>query len=73
MLSGAGHGVKHTADRLGNGVCRDWVLTPLSNSWIITILWLCIALNRTPNIDCYWVGAIPNVGTITCDYGGPPI
>ena len=33
---------------------------PLSNSWIIIIIWLYIALNRTPNIDCYWVGAVPN-------------
>ena len=33
---------------------------PLSNSWII-IIWLYIALNRTPNIDCYWVGAVPNI------------
>ena len=23
------------------------------------IIWLYIALNRTPNIDCYWVGAVP--------------
>ena len=30
-----------------------WVLPPLSNSWIIFILWLYIALNRIPNIDCY--------------------
>ena len=37
-----------------------WVL-PLSNSWIINIIWLYIALNRTPNIDCYWVGAVPKV------------
>ena len=34
---------------------------PLSNSWIIIIIWLYIALNRTPNIDCYWVGAVPKV------------
>ena len=33
---------------------------PLSNSWIINIIWLYIALNRTPSIDCYWVGAVPN-------------
>ena len=33
----------------------------LSNSWIIHIIWLYIALNRTPNIDCYWVGAVPNL------------
>ena len=40
---------------------KPWVLPPLSNSWIINIIWLCIALNRTPNIDCYWVGAVPNI------------
>ena len=33
-----------------------WVLPPLSNSWIIIIIWIYIALNRTPNVDCYWVG-----------------
>ena len=36
-----------------------WVLPPLSNSWIISIIWVFIALKRTPNIDCYWVGAVP--------------
>ena len=25
------------------------------------IIWLYIALNRTPNIDCYWVRAVPNL------------
>ena len=40
---------------------RAWVLPPLSNSWIISIIGLYIALNRTPNIDCYWVGAVPNL------------
>ena len=25
----------------------------LSNSWIIIVIWLYVALNRTPNIDCY--------------------
>ena len=35
------------------------VLPPLSNSWIRIILWLYIALNRTPNIDCYWGGQYP--------------
>ena len=35
------------------------VLPPLSSSWIISIIELYIALNRTPNIDCYWVGAVP--------------
>ena len=34
---------------------------PLSNSWIISIIWLYIALNRTPNIDCYWGGAVPKL------------
>ena len=38
-----------------------WVLPPLSTSWIINIIWLYIALNRTPNTDCYWVGAVPKV------------
>ena len=38
-----------------------WVLPPLSNSWMITIIWLYIALNKAPNIDCYWVGAVPKV------------
>ena len=39
---------------------RPWVLPPLSNSWIIFLIWLYIALNRTPIIDCCWVGAVPN-------------
>ena len=30
-----------------------WVLPPLTNSWIILIVGLYIALNMTPNIDCY--------------------
>ena len=29
---------------------------PISNSWIIIVIWLYIALNRTLNIDCYWGG-----------------
>ena len=33
---------------------------PLSNSWIIIIIRLYIALNRTPNTDCYWGRAVPN-------------
>ena len=36
------------------------ILPPLSNSWIILIIRLYTALNRTPDIDCYWVGAVPN-------------
>ena len=39
----------------------DWVLPPLSNSWILVIIWLYLALNRTRNIDCYsGGGAVPN-------------
>ena len=34
---------------------------PLSNSWIIVLIWLCKALNRTPNIDSYWVGGCTQV------------
>ena len=30
-----------------------WVLPTLSNSGIITIIWLYLALKRTPKIDCY--------------------
>ena len=41
-----------TPDLTPNGGL-GWVLPPLSNSWIILILWLYVALNRTPNIDCY--------------------
>ena len=37
------------------------VLPPLSNSWILSIIWLYIALKRTPYIDGYWVGAVPNL------------
>ena len=42
---------------LTNG--KRWVLPPLSNSWMISIIWLYIALNRTPNIGCCWGGAVP--------------
>ena len=38
-----------------------WILPPLSNSWIINMIWLYIVLNRTPNVDCYWVGAVPKL------------
>ena len=44
-------------------IINHWVLPPLSNSWIIIIIWLYTALNRTPNIDCYWVGAVPKLIT----------
>ena len=40
----------------------DWVLPPLTNSWIINIIiGLYIALNRTPKIHCFLVGALPKV------------
>ena len=39
-----------------------WVVPPVSNSWIITKMWVYVALNRTHNIDCYWGGAVPNLG-----------
>ena len=43
-----------------SGLCFGFKLgtAPLSNSWIIIIIWLYIALKRTPNIDCYWVGGL---------------
>ena len=43
--------------------CKPSVLPPLTNSWIIVIICLYIALNRTPNINCYLGGggAVPNV------------
>ena len=34
------------------------VLPPLSNSWIIFIVYVYIVPNMTPSIDCYWVGAV---------------
>ena len=36
-----------------------WVLPPLDKHFNMVIY---IALNRTPNIDCYWVGAVPKFG-----------
>ena len=33
---------------------------PLSNTWIISRIWLYVALNRTPNMDCYWGGQYPS-------------
>ena len=32
---------------------------PFGNSWIIIIIGLSTALDRTPNIDCDRVGAVP--------------
>ena len=37
---------------------------PLSNSWIIIRIWAYIALNRTPNMDCYWMGQYPKAFTM---------
>ena len=48
-------------------VSLAWVLPPLSNSWIIFIVWLYIALNKTPNIDCYWGGQYPKFGDGPCE------
>ena len=48
---------------------RVWVLPPLSNSWIIVIIWLYIGLTRTPNIICYWVGAVPKIGVKVLGFG----
>ena len=36
----------------------------------VPLVWLYIALNRTPNIDCYWVGAVPNLNPRV--WGGVP-
>ena len=50
-------------------LCLHWILPPLSNSWVINTIWLHIALSRTPNIDCSWVGAVPNVYTVLPQLG----
>ena len=31
-----------------------------------------IAINRTPNIDCYWLGAVPNLNRMDDEAGGVP-
>ena len=38
-----------------------WIRPPLSNSWVIFIIWIYGALNSSPNTDCYCMGAVPNV------------
>ena len=48
--------VRDPISRLQNSVKGPyiaWILPPLSNSWVINIIWSYIARNRTPNIDCY--------------------
>ena len=39
----------------------DWIPPPHSKGWIIIVIWLYIALNRTLNMDCDWVGPVPKV------------
>ena len=56
-------GVPHNIPEILNP--EPWVLPPLSNSWIINIVWLYTALNRILHIDCYWVGAVPNLNLTT--------
>ena len=46
---------------------------PLSNSWMIIITWLYIAFNRTPNTDCYWVGAVPKSFTSVLELACVPV
>ena len=41
------------------GLGSRFSTAPLSNSWIMIIIWFYKALNRTPSMDCYWVGAVP--------------
>ena len=42
--------------------CRIYPISSvLPPSVTVIIIGLYIALNRTPNIDCYWVGAVPNL------------
>ena len=48
-------------------VVTYWVLPPLSNSWIISIIGPYIALDGTANVDCYFGGgggAVPKVWRI---------
>ena len=37
---------------------------PLTNSWTIILIGLYIALYMTPNIGCYWEGAVPNLNPV---------
>ena len=40
---------------------KPWVQPPLCDSWIMFKIYLYKAPNKTPSIDCYWVGAVPNL------------
>ena len=42
--------------------------SPLTNSWIIIVIWLYLALNRTPNIDCYLAGSTQYVGFLALGF-----
>ena len=62
-LQNSGMGCPHQIDPNMISVIVDaprlGTAPPPTNSRIINILGLYIAPNRTPNIDCYWEGAIP--------------
>ena len=47
-------------------VAIDRVLPPLSNSCriFVILIYIYIALNMTPSIDCYWVGAVLQLYTV---------
>ena len=48
------------------GRVTTWVQPPLSksNSWTILVIYFLIALNTTPNIDCYRVVAVGAVSKL---------
>ena len=55
-----GKGQNRLYGRAGRGLGgrrRSWE----GGAGIIIIIWLYITLNRTLNINCYWVGAVPNL------------
>ena len=58
---------KASVGALGLGL--GWVLPPLSNSWIMSIIQLYIALSRTPNIDCYWGVLLRAMGLVLRVWG----
>ena len=60
QLRHTGWFIKHAGKSLSVICTIVSVLPPLSNSWIIITIWL-IALNRTPNIDCYWGGSTQTI------------
>ena len=42
----------------------DWILPPLSNSWVIFRIWIYKALNSSPIVDCYCMEAVPKVSIL---------